>query len=83
MQLLPFSKGWQMQLASASTLSPILADKLKSAKGMDAAKQVGLALAQICKAKNINEVVFDRNGFLFHGRVKAVADGAREGGLAF
>ena len=70
-------------LASASTLSPILADKLKSAKGMDAAKQVGLALAQICKAKNINEVVFDRNGFLFHGRVKAVADGAREGGLAF
>jgi large subunit ribosomal protein L18 len=42
-----------------------------------------LALAKICKEKNITEVIFDRNGFLFHGRVKAIADGAREGGLKF
>jgi large subunit ribosomal protein L18 len=42
-----------------------------------------LALAKICKEKNITQVIFDRNGFLFHGRVKAIADGAREGGLKF
>ncbi|HYY24104.1 MAG TPA: 50S ribosomal protein L18 [Candidatus Udaeobacter sp.] len=42
-----------------------------------------MTLARICKDKNITRVVFDRNGFLFHGRVKAVADGAREGGLEF
>ena len=52
-------------------------------KGIEAAKLVGLALAKLCKEKNINQVIFDRNGFLYHGRVKAVADGAREGGLEF
>jgi large subunit ribosomal protein L18 len=56
---------------------------LENVKGVEAAKQVGLALAKICKEKNIARVIFDRNGFLFHGRVKAVADGAREGGLEF
>jgi large subunit ribosomal protein L18 len=40
-------------------------------------------LAKVCKEKNITSVVFDRNGFIYHGRVKAVADGAREGGLNF
>jgi large subunit ribosomal protein L18 len=68
-------------LAAASTLSGDLRADQK--KGSAAAKQVGLALARICKGKNITRVVFDRNGFLFHGRVKAVADGAREGGLEF
>jgi large subunit ribosomal protein L18 len=67
-------------LASASTLS---ANDVKNIKGVEAAKRVGLNLAKLCKEKNINRVVFDRNGFLFHGRVKAVADGAREGGLEF
>lgn len=67
-------------LASASTLS---GNDVKNIKGVEAAKQVGLNLAKLCKEKNINRVVFDRNGFLFHGRVKAVADGAREGGLEF
>ena len=72
-------------VASASTLSiPVPgAAQGKGGKGIAAAKQVGLALAKICKEKNITRVVFDRNGFLFHGQVKAVADGAREGGLEF
>jgi large subunit ribosomal protein L18 len=45
--------------------------------------QLGKTLAERCKAKNINAVVFDKNGFTYHGRVKAFADGAREGGLQF
>ncbi len=52
-------------------------------KGVDAAKKVGAHLAEVCKGKGINNVVFDRNGFLFHGRVKALAEAAREGGLNF
>src|SRR5262245_30345799 len=69
--------------ASISTLSKDLAAKVENLKSVEAAKQVGLTLAKICKEKNITEVIFDRNGFLFHGRVKAIADGAREGGLKF
>jgi large subunit ribosomal protein L18 len=80
-QVISDNKG--MTLASVSTLSADLADKVKNIKGMEAAKHVGLSLAKVCQEKNINHVVFDRNGFLFHGRVKAVADGAREGGLEF
>ena len=72
-----------MTLASVSTLSSDLAEQAKKNRGVEVAKQVGLALAKVCKGKNITRVVFDRNGFLFHGRVKAVADGAREGGLEF
>jgi large subunit ribosomal protein L18 len=68
-------------LAAASTLSGDTAAVKQ--KRLEAAKQVGLTLARICKEKNITQVIFDRNGFLFHGRVKAVADGAREGGLEF
>lgn len=70
-------------LATVSTLSDSLEQSSNKAKGVEVAKLVGLALAKICKEKNITQVVFDRNGFLFHGRVKAVADGAREGGLKF
>jgi len=70
-------------LASVSTLSKDLVTKVENIKGVEAAKQVGLELAKICKEKNISQVIFDRNGFLFHGRVKAIADGAREGGLEF
>lgn len=64
-------------LAAASSL------KLAPAKKVDEAKQVGIALASACKDKGIDKVVFDRNGYRYHGRVKAVADGAREGGLQF
>jgi large subunit ribosomal protein L18 len=69
-------------LVSASTLAAAAASA-KKAGGVEAAKQVGLALAQKCKEKNITRVIFDRNGFLFHGQVKALADGARAGGLEF
>jgi len=72
-----------MTLASVSTLSPELKGKLKKTKGIEAAKQVGQLLAQLCKEKKITNVIFDRNGFLFHGRVKALAEAAREGGLTF
>ncbi len=70
-------------LGSVSTLSPGLKGKLKKTKGREAAKQVGQALALLCKEKQITRVIFDRNGFLFHGRVKALAEAAREGGLKF
>ncbi|MGH7873537.1 MAG: 50S ribosomal protein L18 [Candidatus Binatia bacterium] len=71
-------------LVSVSTLSKdVLGADESSNKGVSAAKQVGIALAKVCKEKNITRVVFDRNGFLYHGQVKAVADGAREGGLEF
>lgn len=49
----------------------------------DGAKAVGLAIAAVAKERNITHVVFDRNGYLYHGRVAALADGAREGGLVF
>ncbi len=70
-------------LVSASTLETSGMDSVKAPKGVEAAKRLGLALAQKCKDKSIGKVIFDRNGFQFHGRVKAVADGAREGGLEF
>ena len=70
-------------MASVSTLAKGLEVQVANSKGVKAAKLIGLALAKICKEKNITHVVFDRNGFLFHGRVKAIADGAREGGLEF
>lgn len=49
----------------------------------DGAKAVGLEIARLAREKNIVSVVFDRNGYLYHGKIKAVADGAREGGLEF
>jgi large subunit ribosomal protein L18 len=68
-------------LASVSSLSDAIGEGAK--QGLEVAKKVGMALAKVCKEKNIDRVIFDRNGFLYHGRVKAVADGAREGGLDF
>lgn len=73
----------RVTLLSVSTVSKGLRQSLKKTKGVAAAKQVGLLLAQACKDKNITRAVFDRNGFLYHGRVKALAEGAREGGLVF
>ena len=68
-------------LAAASTLDA----SLKSAYGgnIEAAKKVGLLLAENAKAKGISDVVFDRSGLKYHGRIAALAEGAREGGLNF
>jgi len=71
-------------LVAASTLDPELRDKLKEVKGKIAAAQlVGELVARRALERGIKKVVFDRNGFLYHGRVKAVADAAREAGLEF
>jgi large subunit ribosomal protein L18 len=55
----------------------------EKAAGMDLAKKVGQEIAKAALTKNIKNVVFDRNGYIYHGQVKALADGAREGGLNF
>lgn len=68
-------------LAEASTLSKGLEGTIGGLKKVDAAKEVGKLLAERLRAIGIEEVVFDRGRFLYHGRVKAVADGAREAGL--
>ena len=70
-------------LLAVSTLSPELRAQLKKTTDVNAAKQVGLLAARRLIEKGITRVVFDRNGFLYHGRVRAVAEGAREGGLQF
>jgi large subunit ribosomal protein L18 len=69
-------------LAAASDIEPTLRNGAGGSKS-DRAKQVGQLLAERAKEKGITAVVFDRGGFLYHGRVKALADGAREGGLQF
>ena len=68
-------------LASASTLDKEF--KGKSAASKDGAAEIGKAIAERAKKAGVSAVVFDRGGFLFHGRVKALADAAREGGLEF
>jgi large subunit ribosomal protein L18 len=70
-------------LAAASTLTQELRDAAKASRDVKAASQVGKAIAARCLEKGISRVVFDRNGFLYHGRVKALADAAREAGLKF
>lgn len=80
-QLIDDEKG--ATLAALSTLSSSLKDTLGGLKKADAAKAVGLAIAEAAKGQGCQKVVFDRNGFLYHGRVKAMAEGAREGGLEF
>jgi large subunit ribosomal protein L18 len=70
-------------LVSASTLSPELQGNLRFTGNLEAAKKVGELIAQKCLEKGIREVVFDRNGYLYHGRVKALAEAARTSGLTF
>ncbi len=69
-------------LAAASTLDPDLKSDASSAN-IDAASKVGKLIAERAKAAGVESVVFDRGGFLYHGRVKALAEAAREGGLSF
>lgn len=66
-------------LCSASTV----ASKVSGVRKTDAAKQIGESVAKACLDKGIQSVIFDRNGFLYHGRIKALATGAREAGLQF
>jgi len=70
-------------LVSASTIDRDLREKAKGLKKSEQAKLVGQAVAERAKSKGIQSVVFDRGGFRYVGRVKALADGAREGGLQF
>jgi large subunit ribosomal protein L18 len=70
-------------LATASTLSKAVAAVLDGKDKVARAKAVGEAVAKAAKDKGITKVVFDRNGYAYHGRVSALADGAREGGLEF
>jgi large subunit ribosomal protein L18 len=70
-------------VAHASTLSRDVRGEVAEAKKLDAAKKVGQTIAKLLLAKGIDRVVFDRNGYLYHGRVRALADAAREAGLKF
>ena len=70
-------------IGTVSTRSKSVAEGLSSTGNLEAAKRVGAAVAQLAREKQIERVVFNRNGFLYHGRVKAVADAAREAGLQF
>ncbi|MCX5888971.1 MAG: 50S ribosomal protein L18 [Deltaproteobacteria bacterium] len=80
-QIIDDGKG--QTLVAASTLSGEIKGKLSGLKKADAAKEVGKLLAAKAREKGIARVVFDRNGFIYHGRVKAVADSCRENGLEF
>jgi large subunit ribosomal protein L18 len=70
-------------LVSASTLEADVRKGLKSTSTIEAAAKVGKAVAERAKKAGVEDVIFDRGGYVFHGRVKALADAAREGGLKF
>jgi len=70
-------------IASASTVQTAVKGELKGTGNVEAAKAVGRAIAERAKAAGVTKVAFDRAGFRFHGRVKALADAARESGLEF
>lgn len=70
-------------LAHVSTLTKDVKAGVTEANKTDAAKQVGASLAKVLLSKGIDKVVFDRNGYLYHGRIRALADAAREAGLKF
>ena len=70
-------------LASASTVDKVVRAEVKNTGNKEAAVAVGKAIAERAKAAGISQVAFDRSGFMYHGRVKALADAAREGGLEF
>jgi large subunit ribosomal protein L18 len=80
-QIIDDTKG--ITLVSASTLEAPLKGALEKTGNVAAAKQVGLEIGKKAKEKGIAEVVFDRGGTIYHGRVKALAEGAREAGLIF
>ena len=70
-------------LAAASSLEKINRDSLKTGADVEAAKAIGKLIAERAAQAGIKDVVFDRGAYMYHGRVKALAEGAREGGLSF
>jgi large subunit ribosomal protein L18 len=70
-------------IATASTLDEQIIPQLAGLKKSEKAKKIGAAIAERLKAKGIEKVVFDRNGYIYHGRIMALADAAREAGLKF
>jgi len=80
-QLIDDDKG--VTVAAASSLEKALREAGTKGADVDAAKAVGKLIAERAKEKNIKDVVFDRGSYLYHGRIKALADAAREGGLNF
>jgi large subunit ribosomal protein L18 len=80
-QLVDDDRG--VTLCEASTRNKDSQDKIKNGGNIEAAKLVGGVLAERARAKNLERVCFDRNGYRFHGRIKGLAEAAREGGLKF
>jgi large subunit ribosomal protein L18 len=80
-QIIDDEKG--VTLVSASSLEKANRESLKTGANIEAAKVVGKLIAERAAAKGVKEVVFDRGAYMYHGRVKALAEGAREGGLQF
>jgi large subunit ribosomal protein L18 len=80
-QIIDDSKG--VTLVSASTVDPALKGQIGHGGNVEAAKAVGALIAQRAKEAGLTEVVFDRGGYLYHGRIQALADAAREAGLEF
>jgi len=80
-QVIDDDKG--VTLASASSIEKTLRESQKTGAAISAAKAVGKLIAERAKEKGITEVVFDRGRYIYHGRIKALADAAREGGLSF
>jgi large subunit ribosomal protein L18 len=78
-----FSPDGSTVIASASTVQATVREGLKGTKNSDAAAQVGRTIAERARAAGIESVAFDRSGYRYHGRIKALADAAREGGLKF
>ncbi|TWI00903.1 LSU ribosomal protein L18P [Luteimonas cucumeris] len=78
-----FTADGAQVLASASTTQADVKDGLKSGKNSEAAAKVGRVIAERARAAGIEKVAFDRSGYRYHGRIKALADAAREGGLQF
>ena len=78
-----FTADGSKVIASANTLQADVKDGLKNGKNSDAAARVGKVIAERAKAEGIEKIAFDRSGYRYHGRIKALADAAREGGLQF
>jgi len=78
-----FTADGSKVIAAANTLQADVKDGLKNGKNSDAAVKVGKLIAERAKAAGIEKVAFDRSGYRYHGRIKALADAAREGGLQF